>query len=86
MKYYWCVNCGYHGSFAFYKSKDLKCEICEYIDLTELEEKEFKEWEINWKQIQDEDVFYKSKGKVNKFNKPVKETKIIGKTRKKENG
>lgn len=79
MKFYWCVNCGYHGDFKFYRSKNIKCEICEYSELTELDEKEYQEWSKDWKAKQDKDSFYKSKGKINKFNQPVGEVKLIGK-------
>lgn len=44
MKYYWCVNCGYHGTFKIYRQRNVKCEICSYEDLTELEESEYTEW------------------------------------------
>ena len=64
MKYYWCVNCGYYGDFGFFRQKNIKCQICEYDDLTEYEEEEYTEWAREFKHIQDEDEFYKSKGKV----------------------
>lgn len=29
-QYYWCVNCGHHGNFGFFRKNNVKCEICDY--------------------------------------------------------
>ena len=62
MKYYWCVNCGYTGDFEYFKERNVKCEICEYHDLCELEDGEYREWAKECKHIQDKDIFYITKG------------------------
>lgn len=33
-QYYWCVNCGHHGDYGFHRKKSIKCEVCEYNDVT----------------------------------------------------
>jgi hypothetical protein len=38
MKQYWCVNCGYHGSFGFYRKRNVKCECCGYEEISEIDE------------------------------------------------
>ena len=30
VRYYWCVNCGHHGDFGFWRQRGIKCEKCEY--------------------------------------------------------
>lgn len=70
MKAYCCVNCGYHGDFGFYRVRNVKCDICSYEDLAELTEEEFANWKKNYKKFQDENPFYKTKGKVNALGKP----------------
>lgn len=39
-QWYWCVNCGHHGDFEKVRKRGIKCEVCEYDDITffELEE------------------------------------------------
>lgn len=29
-RYYWCVNCGYHGDYGKVKKRNLTCEKCQY--------------------------------------------------------
>lgn len=43
MKYYWCVNCGYHGDFGFERQRNVKCEKCEYEDICEFDKEEYDE-------------------------------------------
>ena len=60
MKYYWCVNCGYHGDFGFYRQKNAKCQMCEYDELTEIEQDEWDK-EIKKKhEANKKDPFYKN--------------------------
>lgn len=72
MKYYSCINCGYHGNFSFYRQRNVVCEICKYNDISELTEEEYNKWAIEKKQFQDESIFYKTKGRLNDFGQPVK--------------
>ena len=44
MRYYWCVNCGMHGDFGFYRARSVKCTRCDYEALCELEEDEYKQY------------------------------------------
>lgn len=69
MRYYWCVSCGYHGDFKFYRARNIKCEICEYDGLTEHDEQEYTEWAREHKSLQDKNPFYKSKGRLDPFGK-----------------
>lgn len=71
MKLYNCINCGYNGDFGFYRARNIKCEICGSDGyLTELNEKEYKEWRKTYGKFQDECPFYKSKGKLNAMGNP----------------
>ncbi len=61
MKHYYCVNCGYHGEFKIYRQRNVKCESCDYDDITELDE---EEWEEEGKEKHEQcknDPFYKEK-------------------------
>jgi hypothetical protein len=53
MKYYWCVNCGYHGSFGFHRERNIKCESCDYDSLASYEEDQWKEEGLDKKHIED---------------------------------
>ena len=44
MRFYWCVNCGNHGDFGFYRARGVKCQECQYDELTELDESEYNDW------------------------------------------
>lgn len=49
MRYYFCVNCGYHGDFSFDRKRNIKCESCDYEDVTELSKEEYEETEDSHK-------------------------------------
>lgn len=72
MRYYWCVNCGYHGDFKIYRARGIKCEICSRDYILELNEGEYKDWAKKSKKHQDSDLYYKSKGKLTSFGVPFK--------------
>lgn len=40
-QHYWCVNCGYVGDFGFARKKNIKCQDCEYDDLTPYDASEY---------------------------------------------
>lgn len=61
MRYYWCVNCGYHGDFKFDRQKSIKCNSCDYEDLTELEDDEWNEYGRERNAEQNKDDFYKGR-------------------------
>jgi len=65
VRYYKCVNCGYRGDFKFYRSRNVKCQKCEYDLLTEYEEDEYNEWMSKFGQYQEEPDG-KSKGTTDK--------------------
>lgn len=79
MRYYKCVDCGYRGDFGFYRAKNIKCGFCKYDMLVEYEKEEYQEWAGKFKKHQDENVFYKSKGKLNAFGKPIEKEDKNGK-------
>jgi len=33
-QWYWCVNCGHHGDYGFHRKKNVKCEMCNYEDVS----------------------------------------------------
>lgn len=33
-QYYWCVNCGHHGDYGFFRKKNVKCEMCGYDEIS----------------------------------------------------
>lgn len=33
-QYYWCVNCGHHGDYGSIRKRGLKCELCDYDEIT----------------------------------------------------
>lgn len=39
-RWYWCVNCGHHGDYGSVRKRNVKCEMCEYeeVSLYTLEE------------------------------------------------
>jgi hypothetical protein len=41
IRYYWCVNCGKHGDFGFYRKRLVICENCNYNDLAELDQEDY---------------------------------------------
>ena len=59
MRYYWCVNCGYHGDFKFNRQKSIKCQICDYDELTELDKEEWDEQGRERNARQNQETFYK---------------------------
>jgi len=59
MKYYWCVDCGYHGEFKIYRQRNLNCEYCNYDAICELDEEEWTEYGKERNIIQKEQDFYK---------------------------
>lgn len=46
IRYYWCVNCGHHGDFGFYRTRNIKCDKCGNIDVTPFEK---EDWEYELK-------------------------------------
>lgn len=63
MRYYWCVNCGNHGDFKFYRARNVKCEECAYDPLTELDEEEYNEWKNSFGSLEEgEDKDGKNEG------------------------
>ena len=73
MKYYWCVNCGYNGIFPFERLRNIKCESCDYDELTEYDEEEWKEEGMQEKhERQKKDPHYDGRLKH-------KKTKTVGK-------
>ena len=43
-RYYWCVNCGHHGDYGKERQRGVKCEKCDYDDITPLDKEEFIEY------------------------------------------
>lgn len=63
MKRYWCVNCGYTGEFKIFRQRNVKCECCDYDELTELDEDDWKEYGKEKHEQAKEDPFYKERFK-----------------------
>lgn len=66
-RYYWCVNCGYHGDFGFERHRNIKCQCCDYDELALYTEEEWKEDEKDKRhEEQKQDPYYKkmSNGKI----------------------
>jgi len=42
-KYYWCVNCGWHGEYKTPRYRGIVCEKCNYDAISKLDEKEWKQ-------------------------------------------
>lgn len=59
MKYYFCVNCGYHGEFKFFRQRNIKCECCQYDAVTELDQEDWAEYGEKRHNTQDQDPYYK---------------------------
>lgn len=73
MRYYWCVNCGYHGDFGFERLRNQTCESCNYDGVTGYEEDELEETGFMEKhKRQKEDPYYDGRLKH-------KKTKTVGK-------
>ncbi len=62
MKHYHCINCGYTGEFKIYRQRDVKCESCDYDELSEITD---EEWEKEGHKEKHErcknDPFYKKR-------------------------
>ena len=61
MKHYSCVNCGYHGEFKIFRQRNVKCEYCDYDDVTELDDEEWAEYGKEKHEMQLQDLYYKEK-------------------------
>ena len=40
-KFYFCIDCGFHGAFAKERTRNVQCESCENKDLTQLNKTEY---------------------------------------------
>lgn len=62
-RYYWCVNCGFHGDFKKHRVRNIQCEKCNYTDLHMLDESEWEKYGKKRHEKQIEDEYYQPKRK-----------------------